>query len=75
MLVISRQAGESFRVGDNVEVRILSVRGGTAKIGVIAPREIGIFRTELARINHEASKGWNKDSLAELASRLRKGEP
>lgn len=54
MLVFRRQQGESFRVGDDVEVRILHLGRSQVKIGVIAPREIEIFRTELAVLNRQA---------------------
>ena len=54
MLVFRRQQGESFRVGDDVEVRILHLSRSQVKIGVIAPREIEIFRTELAVLNRQA---------------------
>ena len=55
MLVFRRQQGESFMVGDAVEVRILDVRGGQVKIGVLAPREIGIYRIEISRLNQRAA--------------------
>ena len=54
MRVSRRQQGESFRVGDDVEVRILHLSRSQVKIGVIAPREIEIFRTELAVLNRQA---------------------
>ena len=54
MLVFRRQQGESFRVGESVEVRILQVGRSHVKIGVIAPREIEIYRTELSNLNRQA---------------------
>jgi len=47
MLVIRRRAGESFRVGDNVEIEILELGGGQVKIGIRAPREVTVLRTEM----------------------------
>lgn len=55
MLVFRRQQGESFLVGDNVEVHILEVRGGEVKIGVVAPREVAIYRSEIAHLNRQAA--------------------
>lgn len=37
-----------MRVGDNVEVVLLHISGNTAKIGIEAPKETLILRTELA---------------------------
>jgi carbon storage regulator len=45
MLVITRRPGESFFIGDEIEVCILE--GGPVRIGISAPREISVVRTEL----------------------------
>jgi len=45
MLVITRRPGESFFIGDDIEVVILE--GGTVSVGVSAPAEMKILRTEL----------------------------
>ncbi len=76
MLVLRRQVGESFRVGSDVEVRVLSVTGGQVKIGVIAPRRIEVYRTELAEMNRKAivedwSSESNRASLESVAERLK----
>ena len=42
-------------VGETVEVRILEISRGQVKIGVVAPREVGIFRSEIARLNRGAA--------------------
>ena len=34
-------------IGDNVEVSILSVAGDKVRIGIAAPRDIGVFRKEV----------------------------
>ncbi len=54
MLVFRRQQGESFKVGRQVEVRILRIGRGHVKVGVIAPREIEVFRTEISDLNRKA---------------------
>lgn len=47
MLVLSRKAGQSLVIGGNVVVTILEADGDRVKIGVEAPREIGVLRGEL----------------------------
>ena len=47
MLVIRRKSGESFRIGDNVEIEILEIAAGHVKIGIRAPREVAVLRTEV----------------------------
>lgn len=39
MLVFRRRQGESFKVGESVEVRVLRLGRGYVKLGVIAPRD------------------------------------
>jgi len=46
MLIISRRPGESFFIGDNIEVVILEA-GSHVRVGINAPRDIEILRTEL----------------------------
>ncbi|QDU63908.1 hypothetical protein Pan216_47890 [Planctomycetes bacterium Pan216] len=45
MLVLTRRLGEGIRLGDNVEVRVLEVRGQRVRLGIEAPREMNIQRT------------------------------
>ena len=47
MLVIRRRAGESFRVGDEVEIEILELAAGQVKIGIRAPRSVRVLRSEV----------------------------
>lgn len=58
-------------VGENVEVRILQIGRGQVKIGVVAPAEIEIFRTELARLNRLAAiDDWKTSPLGGDLRRL-----
>ncbi len=71
MLVFRRQQGESFRVGDNVEIRILQVGRSHVKIGVIAPREIEIYRTELSSLNRQAVvRDWKDPAVRQRLQRV-----
>lgn len=47
MLVLTRRAQESIMIGDEVEVRVLSVAGEKVRIGIQAPRAIPVFRKEV----------------------------
>ncbi|HOJ87403.1 MAG TPA: carbon storage regulator CsrA [Pseudothermotoga sp.] len=47
MLVISRKVGESFMIGDEIEVRILKIEGTEVKIGIGAPLHVKIYRSEI----------------------------
>jgi carbon storage regulator len=54
MLVLTRKPGQSIMIGDGVEIQVLSVSGEKVRLGVTAPREVGIFRNEVyERISDE----------------------
>ncbi|MFH1614235.1 MAG: carbon storage regulator CsrA [Planctomycetota bacterium] len=47
MLVLSRQKDESIMIGDDVEVTIVDVRGDKVRLGITAPKSIGVHRKEI----------------------------
>jgi len=47
MLVLTRRIGESVLIGDDVEVTILDIKGDAIRIGIQAPRETRIQRSEI----------------------------
>ena len=47
MLVITRKVGESFTIGDDVTVTVLGDRHGGVRIGIEAPSQTLVLRTEL----------------------------
>lgn len=49
MLVLTRKVGEWIRVGDDVSVQVVEVRGSQVRLGFTAPAEIRIFREEIFR--------------------------
>ena len=47
MLVLTRRSGEWIAIGDDVRIRVLSVKGDSIQIGIEAPREIPVHRGEI----------------------------
>jgi carbon storage regulator len=47
MLVLTRKAGEAICIGDDIELRIVSVRGQKVRLAIEAPREVSVRRSEL----------------------------
>jgi carbon storage regulator len=46
MLVLTRKVGEIIVIGDNIEVKVVDLRGGQVRIGIKAPDGIMISRGE-----------------------------
>jgi carbon storage regulator len=47
MLVISRKEDQKIKIGDDIEIVIVSIDKNQVKIGINAPKEIQILRSEL----------------------------
>ena len=72
MLVLTRKSNQSIMIGDDVEVSILSVMGDKVRIGIQAPQEIPVFRTEIyLEIHREDGEGaTRKDVRGEVSDAL-----
>ncbi len=49
MYVLARHVGESIIIADVIEVKVLSVNGSIARLGINAPKEVPVKRAELLR--------------------------
>ena len=47
MLVLTRKSGEKIIIGDDIVVTVLDVAGTQVRIGIEAPREIAVHRSEI----------------------------
>lgn len=47
MLALSRKIGESIHIGNDIEVTVLEIKGEQVKIGINAPKSVGIYRKEI----------------------------
>ncbi len=60
MLVLARKPNQSIMIGDDIEIRIVDVRGDQVKIGITAPKNIKVHRKEV----YEDIKGANKEAMS-----------
>ena len=47
LLVLSRRRDQTLVIGDNVEVRVLEIKGGQVRLGINAPRAVPVHRGEI----------------------------
>jgi carbon storage regulator len=64
MLVLTRRAGESIRIGDDIEVVVRRVAGNRVTVAVAAPRDVRILRGELQRFDDPPSGHKNGRRIA-----------
>jgi len=56
MLILTRRVGESLKVGDDITVTVLGVKGNQVRIGVTAPRDVAVHREEIYSRIHEGEE-------------------
>lgn len=47
MVSLDRKAGDAIRIGDDIVIRVLDVKGGTVRLGIEAPFHVNVVRSEL----------------------------
>ncbi|MDC3416130.1 carbon storage regulator CsrA [Aquibacillus salsiterrae] len=47
MLVLTRRSNEAIKIGDDIEIKVLSIDGDQVKLGISAPKHIDIHRMEI----------------------------
>lgn len=47
MLILSRRAGESLHIGDNIKITVFSIQGKQVKLGIVVPEAIAVYREEV----------------------------
>jgi len=81
MVVLTRRIGERLRIGADIELVVLDVRGRDVRLGVSAPSNVTIHREEIylkiQDANRTAAAGQPglTDALARAARALRRRTP
>jgi len=73
-----RRAGESFIIGDSIEVEILEVAGSRVKLGIIAPQSVEIVRKEMQITRNEnltAAQTIQQGVIQDLLTKLTGSTP
>ncbi len=70
MLTLTRKVGESIRIGENIEIVVKEIRRNQVRIGIVAPRDVSIYREEVyeAILDQDDLDADEKDAGAEQDS-------
>jgi len=47
MLVLTRRAGESIMIDNDIELKVLKIRGSQVHVGIDAPKKSSVHRKEV----------------------------
>ncbi len=75
MLILSRKTDQQIKIGEDITLTIIEIKGDQVKIGVEAPKEIKVFRQEVfSAIKNENTKAAvvNADNISVLSKILKK---
>ena len=63
MLVLARRTNQSIMIGDDIEIVIVDIKGDQVKLGVKAPKDISVFRTEIYEEIQEENRNAAKSNI------------
>ena len=78
MLVLTRTPSQEIRIGHDIVVRVLDVKGDRVRIGIDAPNEVSVHRQEvyleIARTNEESTSVADPGLAEVMEIARRKGD-
>ena len=60
MLVLSRKPNQSIRIGDNISLHVIRIKGNVIQLGIEAPQDVRIVRSELLANQPEGKQPEDK---------------
>jgi carbon storage regulator len=63
MLILTRRVTEQIRVGDEITIVILGLKGNQVRVGIEAPRHVSVDREEIYRKKRHEHEGSDDADL------------
>ena len=75
MLVLSRQRGETVKIGSDVDITVVDVRGDKVRLGINAPRNVEVHRKEIYEAIHKQNVASAGLQPGDVPARTSKPQP
>ena len=75
MLVLTRRAGESVVIGDDIVITVLEARGDVIRLGINAPRDVQVHREEVYKELQAANQEAASPTEAEVRAVTERLDP
>jgi carbon storage regulator len=56
MLILTRKIGETIRIGDEISISVIEIRGNQVRLGINAPRNVVVHRQEVYELIQEQNE-------------------
>ncbi len=73
MLVLTRKSGQRISIGDDIVLHVLEIKGSQVRVGVDAPRGVGVHRYEVyqrIQAENQMASTLDQDVLSGAANLL-----
>ena len=71
MLILTRRAGESLHIGDNIKITVFNIQGKQVKLGIEVPEATPVYREEVetsVRGEHQLTLSVREEGLCAAAT-------
>ena len=75
MLILSRKVGETVYLNEDIEIKIVEVSGDKVRLGIEAPKDVKVLRSELRQTmesNKKASEAVAPDAIKNMLDKIKK---
>jgi len=62
MLILTRRVNEALKIGDEVSITVLEIKGNQVRLGVKAPRSVSVHREEIYQRIQESNASEDSQS-------------
>jgi len=68
MLILTRRSGESIKIGDDITISVIEIRGHQVRLGIEAPRTVVVHREEIYELIQEQNRQAAEQSPENLSA-------